>query len=75
MLLSRGLTQSKCYYFYMYTGGLLVRFTCAARFGSIKVPLDNVLADVGDYRSLAALAVSENASMINHCCEPNCIVM
>lgn len=76
MLLS-GMSVCQPYYLYMYIGGLLVQFACAARVGILKVPIEDVLANVGDYLQQRPVTwvVSENAPMINHSCDPNCIVL
>lgn len=60
---------------YMYAGGLLVRFTCAAQVSALRIPMENPLIDIGEPADYGALFVSKNVNMINHSCEPNCVLL
>lgn len=74
-MLGKGKPPYRPYYMYMYTGGLLVRYTCASRVSTLLVQIERFLGDVGDPPESGALFVCRNASLINHSCEPNCVVL
>lgn len=76
-LLFKNSTQKeiKPYYTYMYVGGLLVRFNCIARSSSLQIPVRDFFGEVGSDVDFAATVMCTTASMINHSCEPNCIVL